>query len=284
MKWGEKTYVMGIVNVTPDSFSGDGVTDAAAAVAQGVRMEAEGADILDIGGESTRPGSMPVSLEDELSRVIPVVEELARKVRIPVSIDTYKAEVARQAISALRQAQGEQALPIINDVWGGRIEPDILHVAVETGAHIVLMHNRSEPKNAAQSEKLGGRYVGVEYEDLLSDIKKELQQQVDAALAAGVKKERIILDPGIGFGKTVEQNLELVRRFDELKELGYPLLAGPSRKSFVGYTLDLPPDERLEGTLAAVTMCIERGADIVRVHDVREVDRVRRLADAVIRR
>ena len=286
--WRERTYVMGIINVTSDSFSGDGVlflrSDlkmgvqgawVAAAVEQGKRMAEQGADILDVGGESTRPGSTPVTLEEELARVIPIIEGLAKEVQIPISIDTYKAEVARQAI--VRGAQ------MINDVWGGRMDPDILKVAGETKVPIILMHNRSRPKDAQQSEKLGGRYVSVEYNDLMEDIKKELQEQVDAALAAGVKKENIVIDPGIGFGKTVEQNLELVRRLGELKVLGYPILAGPSRKSFVGYTLNLPPEERLEGSLAAMTMCIERGADIVRMHDVQEADRVRKFVDAVVR-
>ena len=286
--WRERTYVMGIINVTSDSFSGDGVlflrSDlkmgvqgawVAAAVEQGKRMAEQGADILDVGGESTRPGSTPVTLEEELARVIPIIEGLAKEVQIPISIDTYKAEVARQAI--VRGAQ------MINDVWGGRMDPDILKVAGETKVPIILMHNRSRHKDAQQSEKLGGRYVSVEYNDLMEDIKKELQEQVDAALAAGVKKENIVIDPGIGFGKTVEQNLELVRRLGELKVLGYPILAGPSRKSFVGYTLNLPPEERLEGSLAAMTMCIERGADIVRMHDVQEADRVRKFVDAVVR-
>lgn len=273
--WGEKTYLMGIVNTTPDSFSGDGTLDIETAVKQGIQMEKDGADILDVGGESTRPGSTSVSLEDELARVIPVVARLAKQVNIPISIDTYKAEVARQALAA--------GASIINDVWGGRMEPDILRATAEAKACIVLMHNRSKPKDAAQSDTLGGRYVGVEYKDLMLDIKTELREQIDAALAAGVSKEHIILDPGIGFGKTVEQNLELVSRLGELKELGYPILVGPSRKSFVGYTLDLPASERLEGTLAAVTLCIQKGADIVRVHDVQEADRVRRFTDAVVR-
>ena len=181
-------------------------------------------------------------------------------------------------MAALRQAQGKQARIIINDVWGGRREPGILRVAAEAGTSIILMHNRSQ---AAAVE--GERYVGIEYKDLMGDIKKELQEQVDAALATGVAKENIIVDPGIGFGKTTEQNLELVNRLDELKELGYPILVGPSRKSFVGYTLDLPASERLEGTLAAVTLCIQKGADIVRVHDVLEVKRATTLADAVVR-
>jgi len=274
--WGFKTYVMGIVNATPDSFSGDGIMSVKEAVERGQRMAAEGADILDIGGESTRPGSEPISLEEELDRVIPVIQGLSQSVDIPLSIDTYKAEVARQAVVA--------GATIINDVWAGRREPEILKVVGETGAHIVLMHNRSNESEESQNEKLGGRYVHVEYAELLTDIKKELQDAVDAGLAAGIKKENIILDPGIGFGKTVEQNLEIVRRLAELKELGLPILVGPSRKSFVGYTLDLPPEDRLEGTLAAVTLCIERGADIVRVHEVSQVSRAVRFTDAVVRK
>lgn len=274
IEWGKKTYVMGIVNATPDSFSGDGL-GLEAAVAQGMQMEKEGADILDVGGESTRPSATLVSLEEELARVIPVIQQLAKSVKIPISIDTYKSEVARQAIAA--------GATIVNDVWGGGMDPEILRVAAESGAYIVLMHNRSQPKDAQRSEKLGGRYVGVHYENLIEDIKRELQGQINAALTAGVKHERIIIDPGIGFGKTVEQNLEIVRRFSELKSLGYPLLAGPSRKSFVGYTLDLPVEERLEGTLAAATLCIANGADIIRMHDIKEADRIRRCADAVVR-
>lgn len=274
-EWGTRTFVMGIVNVTPDSFSGDGVTNVEAAVAQGIQMEMNGSDVLDIGGESTRPRSTPVSLREELDRVIPIIEQLAQTVQIPLSIDTYKAEVAARAIEA--------GASIINDVWGGRMEPEILRVAAEKNATIILMHNRSMPKDAAQEERLGGRYVGVEYADLIGDIKKELQEQIAMARAAGVPNENIIVDPGIGFGKTVEQNLELVRRLDEIKALGYPLLVGPSRKSFVGYTLNLPPEERLEGTAAAVALCIDRGADIVRVHDVQAMVRVAALSDAVVR-
>jgi dihydropteroate synthase len=275
-EWGKKTYVMGIVNVTPDSFSGDGVLNVGAAVALGIRMVKDGADILDIGGESTRPGSTQVSFDDELTRVIPVIQRLAKEVSIPISIDTYKAEVARQAIAV--------GASIINDVWAGRMEPEILKVAAEKKVPIILMHNRSKPKDAAQSEKLGGRYVGIEYIDLMADIRTELRERIDAALAAGVLKENIIIDPGIGFGKTVEQNLELVNRLGELKTLGYPMLVGPSRKSFVGYTLDLPASERLEGTLAAVTLCIQKGADIMRVHDVKETNRTAKFTDAVVRK
>lgn len=273
--WGTKTYVMGIVNVTPDSFSGDGVVNIDEAIERGVQMEKDGADMLDVGGESTRPGSTSVSLEEELRRVIPVVEGLSKRVSIPISIDTYKAEVATAAIAS--------GASLINDVWAGRMDPQIVRVAAETGVHIVLMHNRSEAKDAVQSDTLGGRYIGVAYGDLMGDIKRELGESVQAALTAGIKKDRIVIDPGIGFGKTVEQNLEIVRRLGELKELGYPILVGPSRKSFVGYTLDTPPSERLEGTIASVVLCIERGADIVRVHDVKEVSRAVRFVDALER-
>ena len=279
LEWGRQTYVMGIVNATPDSFSGDGVMRGeewlAAAVAQGLAHVAAGAHVLDVGGESTRPGSQPIALEEELRRAIPVVRELARRASVPISIDTYKAEVARQAVEA--------GATIINDVWGLRMDPDMGRVAADSGAAVVVMHNRSQPKDAVQEARLGGRYVGVEYDDLIEDIKRELSESVELALRAGVKPERIILDPGIGFGKTVEQNLELIRRFGEFKALGYPLLAGPSRKSFIGYTLDLPPDQRAEGTAAVVALCIAHGADLVRVHDVAMMSRVARMADAITR-
>ncbi|OGG49957.1 dihydropteroate synthase [Candidatus Kaiserbacteria bacterium RIFCSPHIGHO2_01_FULL_54_36] len=275
-EWGKQTYLMGIVNVTPDSFSGDGVLDIDAAIEQGKQQVAEGAHIIDVGGESTRPGSTPLSLQEELKRVIPVIEQLGQTIQVPISIDTYKAEVAKRAIEA--------GASIINDVWGGRMDPRILAVAADTDAPIVLMHNRSRPKNAEQEERLGGRYVGIEYTNLLGTIKRELQGSIDAAYAAGIAREKILIDPGIGFGKTVEQNLELINRLGELKELGCPILVGPSRKSFVGYTLDLPPEERLEGTAAAVALSIERGADIIRVHDVAKMRRVAVLADAVVRR
>ncbi len=275
---------MGIVNVTSDSFSGDGLLKYSemsshcieAAVELGKKQEAEGADILDVGGESTRPGSIPLSLEEELARVIPIIKRLAREIKIPISVDTYKGEVAKQAIAA--------GASIINDVWGGRMDPTILRVAAATKVPIVLMHNRSEPKNAAQQEVLGGRYVGMEYLDLLGDIKKELQVSINTALHVGVGSGQIIIDPGIGFGKTVEQNLELVDRLDELRDLGYPILVGPSRKSFVGYTLNLSPEERVEGTAAAVALCVDRGVDIVRVHDVLQMNRALTLTDAVTRR
>jgi dihydropteroate synthase len=279
LTWGAQTYVMGIVNVTPDSFSGDGLARGEAwleaAVRQGEAMVAAGAHLLDVGGESTRPGSAPTTLDEELGRVIPVVRELARRVAVPVSVDTYKAEVARQALAV--------GAAVVNDVWGFRMDPEIAHVSAEAGAAVVLMHNRSQPKNAVQEARLGGRYVGVHYADLIADIQRELLESVDLALRAGVDPARLILDPGIGFGKTVEQNLTLIRRLGEFRALGYPLLAGPSRKSFIGYTLNLPPDQRAEGTAAVVALCIQQGADIVRVHDVSMMSRVARMADAVVR-
>lgn len=271
---------MGVINVTPDSFSGDGVLQddnwIAGAIEQGARLEAEGADILDVGGESTRPGSVPISQEEELARVIPVIQGLATKVRIPISIDTYKSEVARHAVEA--------GAGMINDVWGLQRDKNMAHVAASKGVPIVVMHNRSREKDVTKHNSLGGRYAGVEYSDLMTDIERELQVSIDDALTAGIKKENIIIDPGIGFGKTVEQNLELVNRFRELTKLGYPILAGPSRKSFVGYTLNLPAHERLEGTAAAVALLIDRGVDIVRVHDVAAMKRVATLTDAIVRK
>lgn len=278
--WGARTYLMGILNVTPDSFSGDGLLQgqqaAAAAVEQARRFVAAGADILDVGGESTRPGSQPVGAEEELQRVIPVIEKIAAEFDVPISIDTYKARVATAALDA--------GAALVNDVWGLRADPELAPLVAARGVPVVLMHNRSQPANAEVRERLGGRYVGVEYADLIEDIKRELLECVAIARQADVADEQIILDPGIGFGKTVEQNLELLDRGGELRSLGYPLLVGPSRKSFIGYTLDLPPDQRMEGTAAAVAVSIVRGADIVRVHDVEPLARVVRMTDAIVRR
>lgn len=278
--WGERTYLMGILNVTPDSFSGDGLLQSqqavAAAVEQARRFVAAGADILDVGGESTRPGSQPVGAEEELQRTIPVIEALAAEFDTPISIDTYKAGVAAAALDA--------GAGLVNDVWGFRADPDLAPLVAARGVPAILMHNRSQPANAEVRERLGGHYVGVQYDNLIEDIHRELQACVAIAKQAGVKDEQIILDPGIGFGKTMEQNLELLDRGGELRSLGYPLLVGPSRKSFIGYTLDLPPDQRMEGTAAAVAVAIVRGADMVRVHDVEPLARVVRMTDAIVRR
>jgi dihydropteroate synthase len=279
-EWGRRTYVMGILNVTPDSFSGDGLLAegdiAARAVAQAQAFAAAGADIIDIGGESTRPGSTPVELEEELARVLPVITAVRAAVDATISVDTYRAAVAAAALDA--------GAAWVNDVWGLRMDPELAGLIARRGCPVVLMHNRSRPKDVAQAERLGGRYVGVEYADLLADVRRELQASIDLALAAGVRPEQIIIDPGIGFGKTVAQNLELIDRLDAFKALGYPLLLGPSRKSFIGYTLDLPPEERVEGTAAAVAIGIARGADIIRVHDVQAMARVARMTDAIVRR
>jgi len=279
--WGSRTYVMGILNITPDSFSGDGLATGigdvvAAALAQARRFAAAGADILDVGGESTRPGAEAVNAADEKARVLPVIQALAAELDIPISIDTHKAEVAAAALDAGAQ--------LVNDVWGLHADPQLASLVAERRLPIVLMHNRSNPANADLRARLGGRYVGVEYKDLIEDIKRELLESVALARAAGVRDENIILDPGIGFGKTVEQNLELLNRCGELRELGYPLLVGPSRKSFIGYTLDLPPEQRVEGTAAAVAVAITRGADIVRVHDVEQLVRVVKMTDAIVRK
>ncbi|NTW03939.1 MAG: dihydropteroate synthase [Oscillochloris sp.] len=277
--WGQRTYIMGILNVTPDSFSGDGVLAqadwVAAAVAQALNQIAAGADIIDIGGESTRPGSQPVSSDEELARVIPAIRALANATDVPISIDTSKAEVARQALAV--------GATIINDVWGFKLDPAMAQVAAEYGAAVVLMHNRSQPKDTIQDALLGGRYVGVHYDDLLQDVARELTESLTLAHTAGVAPAQIILDPGLGFGKTVEQNLELIDRLGELRRLGYPLLVGPSRKSFTGAALQLPIDQRLEGTAAAVALAIDRGADIIRVHDVGAMRRVAVLSDAITR-
>ncbi|MCO6451629.1 MAG: dihydropteroate synthase [Caldilineales bacterium] len=278
--WGSRTYVMGILNLTPDSFSGDGLLrgdDAVgAALAQAQRMLAEGADILDLGGESTRPGSEPVGAAEELGRVLPVLRELRRMTDVPISVDTSKAAVAEATLAA--------GADLINDVWGLRLDPDLAGVVAAANVPVVLMHNRMTPKAASIDPALGGRYVGVDYDNLIEDVKRELGICLQIAHKAGIRDENIILDPGIGFGKTVSQNLELLDRLDEIKSLGYPLLLGASRKSFIGYTLDLPPDQRAEATAATTAVGIVRGADIVRVHDVLINVRVARMTDAIVRR
>jgi dihydropteroate synthase len=277
--WHTRTHIMGILNITPDSFSGDGLWHegdvVAAAVAQAQQFVTDGADILDIGAESTRPGSVPITAQEELARVIPIVKAVRHAVTVPISIDTYRAEVARAALNA--------GANWINDVWGLRMDDDMAGLVAERGCPVIIMHNRSKPKDARQEERLGGRYVGVHYDDLFADISRELQESITLAHSAGVKDEQIILDPGIGFGKTVPQNLQLLNGLHHFQALGYPLLIGASRKSFIGYTLDLPPDERVEGTAATVAIAIARGADIIRVHDVKVMARVAKMTDAIVR-
>ena len=260
LEWGSRTYVMGIVNVTPDSFSGDGLAhDADAALEQALRFQAEGADIIDVGGESTRPGHTPVDAEEEMRRVLPVIQLLASRLNVPVSVDTYKHEVAREAVAA--------GASMINDVWGLKRDPALAELAAREGVPIVLMHNQA----------------GTAYANLIPDVIASLRASMDTALGAGVPPESIILDPGLGFGKTAEHNLELLRRLSELTALGQPLLVGTSRKSTIGLVLDLPVEERLEGTAATVALAIAGGADVVRVHDVKAMTRVARMSDAVVR-
>jgi len=279
--WGARTYLMGILNLTPDSFSGDGLLrrEAAletAALDQARDFLAAGADIIDIGGESTRPGSQPVPAAEEIARVVPAIAALRRVTDAVISVDTYKAAVAEAALEA--------GADIINDVWGLRAEPDLAKVAAAHKAPVILMHNRSNPASVEVRDRLGGAYLGAEYDDLLPDVCRELMESVERARAARIPDGRILLDPGIGFGKTVPQNLELIDRLDEVRALGFPVLLGPSRKSFIGFTLDLPPDQRVEGTAAAVAVGIARGADIIRVHDVQIMARVARMTDALTRR
>ena len=273
LEWGSRTYVMGIVNVTPDSFSGDGLgTDTDAAVAQALRFVEEGADILDIGGESTRPGSQAVTTEEEIARVVPVIDRLAREVSVPISIDSYRASTVRAALDA--------GATIVNDIWGLKHDPDLARLAAEYAVPLVLMHNR---RALPEKTRLGGHFKGVEYSDLMGEVVEELRESVDLALNYGVRPELIIVDPGIGFGKTPQHNLVVMRRQRELRSLGLPILMGTSRKSFIGLALDLPPDDRVEGTAATVALSIVNGADIVRVHDVKQMARVSRMTDAILR-
>lgn len=277
--WGSQTYVMGIMNVTPDSFSGDGLIQGddwlAQVVAQGRQFVADGAHLLDVGGESTRPGAAAVSAAEELSRVIPAIRALAAELNVPISIDTYKADVAAAALDA--------GASLVNDVWGLRMDPDMAALCARRNAPVIVMHNRSRPRDVIQEERLGGMYIGSQYDDLLADVAAELQESINLGLAAGIPAEHIIIDPGIGFGKTVAHNLTLINRLDFFKRLGHPILLGPSNKSFIGYTLDLPPDDRVEGTAATIAIGIARGADIVRVHQVKPLARIAKMTDALVR-
>ncbi len=260
LAWGVRTYVIGIINLTPDSFSGDGLGgDVDAAVDLALRFQDEGADILDIGAESTRPGHKQISLNKELARLMPALEAVAKRVDLPISVDTYKAAVARRAVDA--------GAVIINDIWGLKAEPELAEVAAETCAGLVLMHNQK----------------GTQYRDLVPNLVSSLEDSVRTALEAGVPRDNIIVDPGIGFGKTPDQNLAVLARLDELKELDCPILVGTSRKSTLGLLLDLPAEERVEATAATVSLAIAGGADLVRVHDVKEMVRVCRVTDAVVR-
>ena len=255
-----KTYIMGILNVTPDSFSDGGKFNSIdAALRHAGQMIKEGADILDIGGESTRPGYTKISDEEEISRVVPVIEAIKKEWDIPLSVDTYKGAVAEAAL----QAKAD----LINDIWGFKADTRIAEVTARYGAACCLMHNRKE----------------AIYDSFLEDVISDLQESVRIALEAGVAKEKIILDPGVGFGKTYEMNLKIIQKLDELRCLGYPVLLGTSRKSVIGLTLDLPAEERLEGTLATTVLGVSKGCAFVRVHDIKENDRAIRMTRAICR-
>jgi len=260
LKLGERTLIMGILNVTPDSFSDGGkYNDPERAVRHALQMIADGADLIDLGGESTRPGHQPVSEQEELERVVPVVEALHREApHIPISVDTYKSRVAREALKA--------GAHIINDVWGFKADPHMAAVAAEFGCPAILMHNRDNR----------------DYADLLRDVADDLLESVSLARAAGVKEERIILDPGIGFAKDYNENLLVMRNLDRLMDLGYPLLLGTSRKKFIRTALDLPTEEVVFGTAATVALGIAQGCQIVRVHDVKEIKRTALMCDAIM--
>lgn len=278
--WGSRCYVMGILNVTPDSFSGDGLGLGDGRVGRVVDRAADfiaaGVDILDVGGESTRPGAAPVGAEEELERVVPAI--LALSDRFPetvLSVDTSKAAVAAAAIDA--------GAGWLNDVWALKADPRMAPLVAERRVPVVLMHNRSRPKAVESDPRLGSEYVGAHYGHLMDEVAAELKRLADDAVAAGIDRTRIILDPGIGFGKTVVQNMALLNHLDRLKPLGYPLLIGPSRKSFIGRILNAEAGARDEGTAACVAVGIVRGADIVRVHDVKNAVRVAKMTDAIIR-
>lgn len=257
---GSRTLIMGILNATPDSFSDGGnflLKDQA--VRHALHMQQQGADIIDIGGESTRPGAIPVTEQEELERVIPIVEAIRQEVDIPISVDTYKAQVAEAALKA--------GAHMINDVWGGQKDPSIYSIVAEYEVPYVIMHNRTN-KN---------------YVDLITDIKSDLTSCVSAAIEAGVKPEQIIIDPGIGFAKNYDHNVATMQSLDSISSLGFPVLLGTSRKSFIGLTLDLPVEQRLEGTLATLCLGITKGVDIVRVHDVQPAARCCKMMDKLVR-
>jgi dihydropteroate synthase len=262
---GERTLVMGIVNVTPDSFSDGGLlADADAAVKHGVQLVEDGADLLDVGGESTRPGSDPVTIEEELARVVPVIEGLAPQVETPISVDTRRAEVARAAL--------EVGASIVNDVTAGAASA-MLQAVRDSGAGLVLMHMRGEPKTMQAEPR---------YEDVVHEVRDFLADRIGAAVAAGVPRRQLCADPGIGFGKTLQHNLKLLRDIGSFHDLRVPLLVGVSRKRFLGELTGVEePRERLEGTAAAVAWCAAQRVDIVRVHDVREMAKVVRVIDAI---
>ncbi len=261
----QRTYIMGILNVTPDSFyDGGRFLDTKEAFRQGIKMAEDGADVIDVGGESTRPGSDSVLIEEELKRVIPIIEGLVKEINVPISIDTYKSEVAKKALKV--------GASMVNDISALRFDPDMRKVVKDFDVPVVLMHIKGTPKNMQ---------VNPHYDDLMSEIKEYLKEAIEIARNSGIDEEKIIIDPGIGFGKRLEDNLEILKNLNDLKGLNKPLLVGPSRKSFIGKILDLPEDERLEGSLAALAVAIMNGANMVRVHDVKESKRVARIVDSI---
>lgn len=257
--YNERTQIMGILNVTPDSFSdGGSYIDIDRAISHAKEMVKNGADIIDIGGESTRPGYQRISDQEEIERVVPVIERLSKEIGVPISIDTYKAEVAKYAVEA--------GATIINDIWGAKAQPEIAKVAADYNVPIILMHNRKDH----------------DYDQIIPDMIVDLMESVKIAKDAGVKDDKIILDPGIGFAKTMEDNLTVMRHLDAFVQLGYPVLLATSRKSFIGHVLDLPPNERMEGTGASICLGIEKGCQLIRIHDVLEMSRMAKMMDAML--
>lgn len=258
---GARTKVMGILNVTPDSFSDGGRYNRLdAAVDRAHELVKAGADLIDIGGESTRPGYTPVPAEEEMERVIPIIEAITARMDVPISIDTYKAKTAKAAVNA--------GAAIINDVWGAKADPEMATVAAALAVPIILMHNREN----------------MNYHSFMEDVKADLQESIDICVRAGVQKEQIWLDPGVGFAKTYEQNLEVIRELDQIVEMGYPVLLGTSRKSLIAKTLNLPVEDRIEGTGATICLGIAKGCQIIRVHDVKEMARMAIMMDAMLKR
>jgi len=276
----QKTLVMGILNLTPDSFSGDCILKAedpvASAVQQAKQFVSDGADILDIGAESSRPGSEPISAEEEMLRLIPIVKAiLSENLPALLSIDTYKSEVAQACL--------ELGADWINDIWGLQKDPLLKKVVAEFNAPVILMHNRSQSGGVDKDKVVGASYQASSYENFILDLESDLKMLVENAISGGVSPDNIILDPGIGFGKSVSQNLQIIKHLDQIKSIGHPILIGPSRKSYIGKVLNLPVDERIEGTAASVAIGIARGADIIRVHNVKTMVRIAAMTDAIIR-
>lgn len=271
-RWGERTYIMGIINLSPDSFSGDGLSNIEDAVKQAKRFVSEGADILDVGGESTRPGARAITIEEEIRRVAPVISRLVREVSVSVSVDTYKYEVALAAVEA--------GAAIINDQWGLRYDERMASLAAAKNIPVILMSNQRTKTTGFDAK---ARADTATYTDVIAHVISCLKESLEIARRAGIATENTVIDPGIGFGKDWKQNLEVIRRLAELKTLGRPVLIGTSRKSFIGRVLGDPPESRLEGTAATVAISIANGADIVRVHDVLQMVKVCRMSDAIVR-